>query len=54
MACFILCILNKTFFPLILTIKKIMKIPLKVIKKQKPTVLVSLSVVFLESSLANC
>lgn len=34
--------------------RKMVKMPLKVITKQKPTILVSLNVVFLESSLTNC
>lgn len=37
-----------------MTIKKIIKVTLKVIKKQNPALLVSLSVVFLDPSVANC
>lgn len=37
-----------------MTIKKIIKVTLKVIKKQNPPILVSLSVVFLDTSVANC
>lgn len=51
--CFTLSILNETVFLILMTIKKIIKVSLKVIKKQNPTILVSLSAVFLDSSVAN-